>query len=359
MDPPPRKIDLSGTPREIGLKHGELLTTEIRRQIETYDAMFQQTSKLDWPAVREVAKEYRSTIERLTPDIYTEMVGIADGADLDILDIVALNCRSEIALGLFSDGCSSLGWKVAGDGTVLAQNWDWTKRVKPNLVMMSIKQVDKPTIYMVTEAGIVGKIGFNSLSVGTLLNAVRARPTIPSKVPIHVALRVCLNSVSAAAAIAELETLGGVASSQHILIADNDGPIGLEVSPHGSVHLKPDSNGIVVHTNHFIENRLVDERPWLAGSPIRLERMKKLTSELVSSGEAPKGDVLRQKVFSDTFNAPQAICCKEDPSRPLPTRSSTLFCIVMNFAKGIKPSAELVWGMPGSGDEGGVLSMPW
>jgi isopenicillin-N N-acyltransferase-like protein len=168
-----------------------------------------------------------------------------------------------------------------------------------------------------------------------------------------------LNSVSAAAAISALEALGGVASSQHILIADNEGPIGFEVSPNGNVHLKPDSNGIVYHTNHFIENRLVDERPWLAGSPIRLERLKTLTSELVSSKEAPKGEVLRRKVFSDTYNAPQAICCKEDPTRPLATRSSTLFCIVMNFAKGTKPSAELVWGQPGSGEEGEVLSMPW
>jgi isopenicillin-N N-acyltransferase-like protein len=120
--------------------------------------MFQETSKLDWPAVQEVAKEYRQTIERLTPDIYTEIVGIAEGAKLDILDIVALNCRSEIALGLFSDGCSSLGWKLEGNGTVLAQNWDWTKRVKPNLVMMSIKQLEKPTIYMVTEVCLNGNL---------------------------------------------------------------------------------------------------------------------------------------------------------------------------------------------------------
>lgn len=209
------------------------------------------------------------------------------------------------------------------------------------------------------QAGIVGKIGFNSLSVGTLLNAIRARPTIPSKIPIHVALRVCLDSVSAAAAIATLEELGGVASSQHILIADPTGPIGLEVSPNGTVHLKPDSNDIVVHTNHFVENRLVDERPWLAGSPIRLERMTKLTAELAESKEAPIGDVLRQRVFSDKFNSPQAICCIGDPERPEATRSMTLFCIIMNFAKGTKPSAEVVWGMPGSGDEGEVLSMPW
>jgi len=112
--------------------------------------MFQQTSNLDWTAVRSIAQEYAVTIEKLTPNLYIEMRAIAEGAGLDILDVVALNCRSEIALGHFSDGCTSLGWKTERD-VVLAQNWDWTARVKKNLVMMSVEQVDKPKIWMVTE----------------------------------------------------------------------------------------------------------------------------------------------------------------------------------------------------------------
>jgi isopenicillin-N N-acyltransferase-like protein len=113
--------------------------------------MFQQTSKLDWDAVRGIAREYAATIEKLTPDLYVEMQGIADGAGLDVLDIVALNCRSEIALGLFSDGCTSLGWRTRADGILLSQNWDWTARVKKNLVLMSIEKPNQPKIFMVTE----------------------------------------------------------------------------------------------------------------------------------------------------------------------------------------------------------------
>lgn len=118
--------------------------------------MFQQTSKLSWEDVRSVASTYSTTIQHLTPDLHVEMAAIAEGAGLDLLDIVALNCRSEIALGLFSDGCTSLGWKVGGDGEEggevwLTQNWDWTRRVKGNLVFMSIEQVGKSKIWMVTE----------------------------------------------------------------------------------------------------------------------------------------------------------------------------------------------------------------
>lgn len=113
--------------------------------------MFKSTSKLDWPAVRLIAQEYRTTIANLTPDLHEEMVGIAEGSGLDVLDIVALNARSEIALGLFEDGCTSVAWKTENEGVFLAQNWDWTARVKSNLAMMSIEQPGKPKIWMVTE----------------------------------------------------------------------------------------------------------------------------------------------------------------------------------------------------------------
>lgn len=114
--------------------------------------MFAQTSNLSWTDVRSIAQEYSTTIQHLTPDLHVEMAAVAEGANLDLLDIVALNCRSEIALGLFSDGCTSLGWmRAGGDEVFLAQNWDWTRRVKGNLVIMSIEQVGKPKIWMITE----------------------------------------------------------------------------------------------------------------------------------------------------------------------------------------------------------------
>ncbi|EXJ90306.1 isopenicillin-N N-acyltransferase [Capronia coronata CBS 617.96] len=371
---PPLRIELSGTPREIGLQHGTLLAQQIRGQIRVYDTMFRRTSNLDWDAVRAVSREYQTTLQRLTPDLYVEMEGIAEGAGLDVLDIVALNCRSEIALGLFSDGCSSLGWKMGvttepGEGddedtgkVVLAQNWDWTARVKENCVIMSIEQPGKPKIFICNEAGLVGKIGFNSSSVGVCMNAIRAKPTDSSKIPVHVALRVCLNSNTASEAIAQLDELGSIASTQHILLADAEGPISMELSPRGDVHIRPKDgdNGIVCHTNHLLENRYVKEYPWLAGSPIRLGRMRKLSAGVARttpSGTDVTGDVLRNEIFSDTFNAPQAICCQEDPARPIETRSSTLFCIAMKFGHGLKPTAEVVWGRPGSGEEGPVITL--
>lgn len=215
------------------------------------------------------------------------------------------------------------------------------------------------------QPGIVGKIGFNSSSVGVCLNAIRARPISTDLLPIHLLLRTALECDSVDAAIAAIEELGGAASSQHILIADANGARGLELSPRGAVYLPDGEDGLIVHTNHFLENKLVDEPPWLSGSPFRLEKARALCGDIAQEvGPAHLGDVvgtalLRSRVFSNTENSPQAICCSSDPTGGGLGQSETLFNIVMTFEIGKEPKGEVVFGRPGSGAETRVYNMPW
>ena len=131
----------------------------------------------------------------------------------------------------------------------------------------------------------------------------------------------------------------------------------------GNMFLKPTDDAFVAHTNHFIKNKLVEEPPWLEGSSVRLERARTLAKKLdgdLKHGLDTKdgiGKLLRERIFSDTFNAPQAICCQEDPNRPWQTRNSTLFNITM-ILEARNPTAEIVFGKPGM-TEGEVLKMPW
>ncbi|KAI0752813.1 AAT-domain-containing protein [Daedaleopsis nitida] len=374
------QLHLSGSSYEVGLQHGKLLAPQILDQLTIYRDLFKEACKFEWAHVRTVADEFRVGIGRLAPDLLDEMQGIADGVSVsappsdgtrtdkvDILDVVALNARSEIALGQWDDGCTSLAWRIRAPGCekqILGQNWDWREGVGKNLAMVSIAKEGKPTIWMVIEPGIVGKIGYNARSVGVCLNAIRARPISTALLPIHLLLRICLECDSVDHAIATIEKLGGAASSQHILIADAHGARGLELSPLGGVYLPEDARGIVTHTNHFLQNKLVDEPPWLSGSPVRLARANTICDELITdagprSGRLGEVDaaLLRARFFADTFNSPQAICCSPDPSRA--ARIQTLFNIVMTLGPGREPSAEVVFGKPGSGEESAVYCMPW
>ena len=147
---------------------------QIRSQLSIYRVIFQSLAGLDWPAVLEQASTFEPAMRKLAPDLWTEMEGIASGVaagekaseeEVTLLDIVALNARSEIALAdgssragrtdgsaaEVSDGCTSLAWALPDGRQVLAQNWDWTDAVGKNLVFVSIEQPGKPKIWMVTE----------------------------------------------------------------------------------------------------------------------------------------------------------------------------------------------------------------
>jgi len=98
---------------------------------------------------------------------------------------------------------------------------------KQNLVFLEINKADAPRIKMVTEAGIIGKIGLNEHGVGVCLNAIKAAGCDPRRLPVHLALRTVLECLSTNKAIRNLEDVG-LASSAHILVADKDKAIGME-----------------------------------------------------------------------------------------------------------------------------------
>ena len=86
--------------------------------------MFMRYAKLAWPQVRLEAIKFFPTLQQPAwMPLVEEMRGVADGASVDFEDILALNVRTEIAYGMFSDGCTSFSWKV-GEKSFIAQNWD-------------------------------------------------------------------------------------------------------------------------------------------------------------------------------------------------------------------------------------------
>ena len=89
-------------------------------------------------------------------------------------------------------------------------------------------------------------------------------------------------------------------------------------------------------------------------------RAYELCGALLDEGRAEDVDaeMLRRRVFADAQGAPQAICAVPDPARGQ-ARIQTLFNIVMTFVDGRAPSAEVVFGRPGSREESSVRTMPW
>ncbi|KAB8224584.1 acyl-coenzyme A:6-aminopenicillanic acid acyl-transferase-domain-containing protein [Aspergillus novoparasiticus] len=318
-----KTIQCHGTPYEIGKAHGVEAQEPIHRSISFYQKMFVHTCKLEWNAVREIAKDWQSEIEQKWPRYYHEIQGISDGAGLPFVDVLALNIRTEIAFGMFNDGCTSLYWKTQSN-SFLAQNWDWMEEQKQNLIILEITRDDGPRIKMITEAGIIGKIGLNELGVGVCLNAIKVPGSDSSRLPVHLALRSVLDSPSVDDAVRRLED-AGIAASAHILIADKDKAIGVE-STSETIRLGDvNAQNRIFHANHLL---LPHDGPveagWLVDSPFRQQRIEKLALELDRQPDST--DITC--ILDDHDGFPHSICRYEEGPFGM---DATLFTIVMEL----------------------------
>lgn len=270
-------------------------------------------------------------------------------------------------------GCTAF-YVDGKDGAVLAQNWDWNvecvilhplffshlppfllipnqaltsiHRQAENLICLKIEKPDGLKIRMMTEAGIIGKIGINSYGVGCTLNAIKAHGLSYTKLPCHLALRTVMESKNTSEAVATLQK-HGVASSCHILIGDKGGGVGVECSSQDIVLLRT-NNGRVVHTNHYLEAHeegVVEVMDWLPDTVFRVDRIRELLD-----GEKEVDVETAQRLLRDERrweDRGAAICrgCGEDGL-------ATLFSVVMDLKK---IEARVVMGRPSEGGEKLVL----
>ncbi|KAL3607675.1 hypothetical protein FPOAC2_02664 [Fusarium poae] len=333
------EVHCSGTPYEIGHQHGAAAKDKVNGSLSFYGWLFQETCSMNWEAVRQEAKKYIEPLQNISPRHAEELQGLADGAGVDLLDIVALNVRTEITFSLYTedpttpiqnDGCTSAAYRQPNGQVLLAQNWDWQPKQAPNLLICHISQpgTDIPNISMVTEAGVIGKIGINSAGVGTTLNAIRARGVDNIKLPIHLALRIALESKSAREAANTLYKMG-TAGSGHILVSDSSEAIGLECTSRGIKEINLDSNGILVHTNHLLlEHPGVDEPGWLPDSKVRFARMSELIQNKIASENIDHSALF--ELFKDEQGYPASINRDVTAHRD---GTTTLFNINMDLSK--------------------------
>lgn len=277
--------------------------------------------------------------------------GVAHGAGVDVESILALNVRTEIAYGMFNDGCTALSWKSDKD-SFLAQNWDvssssryilcstinikiqWENEQKPNLISLHINQEGpKPAIHMITEAGIIGKIGLNSAGVGVTLNAIKEKGVDFNKLPCHLSLRAVLDSTSRSNAVEKIGA-AGVASACHLIVADSTGSVGLECTTNDIIHMPmsaldgtPCDDGVATtHTNHFLyEHPGAKAPPYLEDSFPRLARIRQLMAASGADRRLTFEDI--EAMLMDEEEFPTSICRGETKKN----MHSTVFSIVMDL----------------------------
>jgi isopenicillin-N N-acyltransferase-like protein len=243
-----QELTISGTADERGYAHGSLLSKEIEATIDFYATVFKQSSR----EILDRARHFRSVIHEYHPAYCEEIEAIAAGAKIrEPLWIYALNSRSEILAldaAAHANECTALCFRSTA---LLGQNWDWSRQLEELALLLQIKLSESHTIQMLTEPGIIGKIGMNSHGIGTCLNILLINKPL-NGVPVHIVLRSILDSRTLEEAKRAIQK-AGFGKASNILFGDQEGNFSyIEFAGDESFYAESREQ-FMIHTNHYLE----------------------------------------------------------------------------------------------------------
>ena len=329
-------ISLKGKPGELGYQHGSRCRQMIQKNVHLYFRLFQHYAQLDRSQAISLAKRFVPVIQSFDRAILDEMRGIAEGANLEFEEILAINARTEImypgqsAAGGECTALAALPEATARGEMLLGQNWDWKPHLRESTVLLEIEQAGKPHVVTLTEAGIVGKIGLNSTGLGACLNILKSSIGLVG-VPIHVLTRGILNCERMGDATRKIVSQDR-GSANNCLMAHRDGAIiDFEMAPNQWDFIYPEK-GVLAHTNHFTSERLKPLDTNVAQYPDTLLRFGRARHKLMErAGKITIEDF--KEILRDHLNHPNSICRHPDERDPELEHAQTVASIIMNLSQ--------------------------
>lgn len=339
-------VRVTGSAFERGRQYGAQARDRIERSIASYQIVFERYAGWDWATVCREAQRYARPIQQYEPKYLQEISGIADGAHLDVADILSLNVRTEIMFAAKAreaagtpgpaGECSSIAALPAvtdGRRTLIGQNWDWLVSAFETVVVLETEQEDAPSFVTVAEAGMLAKTGLNAAGVGLVTNAlVTADDVGEVAVPYHVVLRAVLDADGISDALAAIQRERRASSANFVLAQDDGLAVCVEAMPgdYSRLHVLQPTDGLVVHTNHFLASRFdgKDVGLWLfPDSPFRLQRLTAL-----SSARRPgiSADSI-MAALTDHVNDPHGICSHPDARLDVVDQAASVASVVMDL----------------------------
>lgn len=335
------RIRLAGGPRDRGRQYGAAAAARVRRSVRGYRDVYRRWSGWDWPRARREAERYAGAIEDAAPEQLDEMRGIAEGARLELGDVLAINTRTELLAGARvdscraarrSDGCTAVAVlpEASADGhTLMAQNWDWLAPCLNTVVVLEVERDDGPGYVTVVEAGLLAKVSMSSSGLGVCTNFLLTEDDPGADgLPYHATLRALLDADTLPEALAILRALSPASSAGYLLGHVKGVTVAVEASPTGGVQLIAPEQGLITHANHFRAGAVRDLAPEVA--PCSGPRERRLDALLRARiGHIDRHDV--QEALSDHEGYPTSVCYHEDPREDPADRSVTAASIVMDL----------------------------
>ena len=335
-------LQVRGTHREVGRQIGEALRERIRAGLEreVYAGPFPEGRTLEQQLA--LASEYlRVTAEEL-PWLVEEFEGCAEAAGVDPVALFAWHVeeiwyeprrpgaplREEAALGRCSDLVAVP--PATADGHVLVgHNNDLRPEAEEGLVAVEWTVPGEPVVFTIGGA-LAASVGFNSAGISLTGNELAPndeRVGIPRGPQFRVML-----AQRTMDDVLQVALHPRRASSYNQVLADRTGRVvNVEGSATDAELTGPDERGHLVHTNHYVCERMLPYE----GDPdyaVRSARRYRRAAELL--GAQPQGTVTEEvlrRILSDHEGAPDCLC--RHPDR-FGGESKTVFWCIADVTEG-------------------------
>ncbi len=290
-----RTISVSGSPNEMGIQHGEMLSNQIHDFINIRNATIDEYSNRRGPTeidINEFANRSIEVFKRWDSDGHDELVGIAEGAKVDILELFVASNITDMRDSLFlqdpsgprldptlDEGCTSImasqtqvknGYNIAG------QTWDLHSDNVNHVVAIYRNPLEGPCTWSVTCGGCLTLMGINEygLAIGTTnIKTYGVKPGAGYLSILHRAIR--CDSVNEAS-----EIIAGAphAGAHTYWLCDEHDQVEWEASPAKSPVPRDTTDGPIHRTNHCLsgENRMIEGEVVGRSSQARYNRVEAL-----------------------------------------------------------------------------------
>jgi len=352
-------IELSGNGYQRGLQHGKLLKSQIAEVILKWKQNIKKGTGQDPdPFIKGfyAATNFEPVSKKLTPEIFDEVKGIADGSGQTYIDIFCFQLADELWVYIdrlkhtTQNHCSGMG--IAGKNdrpAYIAQNLDVESYMNGYQVLLHIKATKtEPEQYVLTCAGLVGMNGINSKSIGVCVNTLMDLQASTDGLPVAFVVRGILAKQNGKDALAFVKTVKH-ASGQNYIIGVVDSVYDFEASAGKVVRFLPDGTNpsLVYHTNHAIAND--DIKSWYAEDYQKIKAGKAANKNSVIRFTSLKNRLAGNSDFSYEL-IKQTLRSKDDPKNPVcntfdSNRGGFTFTSDI-FTLGKHPSIQLTFASP-------------
>ncbi|MFY9512529.1 MAG: C45 family peptidase [Rubrivivax sp.] len=349
-------IEIEGPADVRGRQYGRLAGERIAAGVRHYTEQLNR-AEFGATALRDAVAELLPLIDGFDAGFVPEMRAIAAGAEQPFEHIVLLNARTEllqiarrrkVARGGADedpDGCTGLVVLPAATRAgrlIHAQNWDWKAECAETAIVLKVAaDGDKPALMTFTEAGALGRCGFNAAGIAITANYLESdRDYSQSGVPLALIRRKVLEQQHLALAMRAVYCTGKAASNNMIVSHAQGIVIDFECAPDETFQVQA-QNGLLVHANHWQSAvalaKLKDTG--ISATPDSLYRDLRVRELLAPSlGHIEIGHV--KAALFDRFGGDWAVC--RPPRRTLSNNlSASVAMVVMEPAAGTMEVAML------------------